>query len=60
MDFIDDLIVVLKICDMIERNESDVGDVIFEILGKNSVQIPLFYPLWFYIVFSIDKSFITL
>ena len=44
-----------EICDMIKRNESDVGDVVFEILAnKNSVQISLFY-----IVFSIVKSFIT-
>ena len=40
----------LTICDMIKRNESDVRDI-----GKNSVPIPLFY-----IVFSIDKFFITL
>ena len=30
------------ICDMIKRNESDVGDFVFEILAKKSVQIPLF------------------
>ena len=42
------------ICDMIKRNESNVGDVVFEILAK-SVQIPVFQ-----IVFSIVKSFITL
>ena len=40
---------------MIKRNESDVCDIGFEILAKNSVPIPLFY-----IVFSIDKLFITL
>ena len=27
-------IVAVQICDMIKRNESDVGDVIFEILSK--------------------------
>ena len=43
------------ICDMIKRNESNVGDSVFGDIGKNSVQISLFY-----IVFSIDKSFITL
>ena len=32
----------LLTCDMIKRNESDVEDIVFEI-GKNSVQIPLFY-----------------
>ena len=40
----------IKTCDMIKRNESDVGDI-----GKNSVQILLFY-----VVFSIDKFFLTL
>ena len=29
-------------CDMIKRNESDVGDVVLEILAKKRVQIPLF------------------
>ena len=28
------------ICDMIKRNESDVGNVVLEIIGKNNVQIP--------------------
>ena len=44
--------VTVQIFDM--RNELDVRNVVFEILAKNSVQIPLF-P----IVFSIVKSFIT-
>ena len=39
---------------MIKRNESDVGNVVLEILA-----ITVFKFL-FYIVFSIDKSFITL
>ena len=39
---------------MIKRNESDVWDVVFEILAK-TVLIPLFH-----IVFSIVKSFITI
>ena len=38
-----------------QGDESDVGDVVFDILGKNSVPIPLFH-----IVFRIVKSFITL
>ena len=38
--------------DLIKRNESDVGDIVFESL---EVQIPLFC-----IVFSIDKLLITL
>ena len=42
------------ICDMIKRNESDVGDIVFELLAKNSVHILLFY-----IVFSIGIFFIT-
>ena len=42
-------------CDTIKRNESDVGDVVFETIGKNSIQIPLFH-----IVFSIAKFFLTL
>ena len=49
------LLNTLTICDTIKRNESDVGDVVLEIIGKNSVQIPLFH-----IVFSIAKFFITL
>ena len=38
------------ICDKIKGNESDVGDVVFEILAKTVG----------YIVFSIDKFFATL
>ena len=37
---------------MIKRNESDVGHIVFEIFGKNSVQI-----LSFHIVFKIDDFF---
>ena len=40
---------------MIKRNESDVGDIGFEILAKTRVPFPLFY-----IVFSIDEFFMTL
>ena len=45
----------IHISDMIKRNESDVGDIGFEILSKTVFQF-----LCFYIVFSIDKFFITL
>ena len=41
------------ICDMIKRNDSDVSDIAFEIFAKTG-QILLLY-----IVFSIDKFFIT-
>ena len=40
---------------MIKMNESYVGDVVFEILAKTVVKF-----LCFYIVFSIDKSFISI
>ena len=43
------------ICDMINRNESDVEDIDFRDIGKERDQI-----CWFDIVFSIDKLFITL
>ena len=42
-------------CDMIKRNESDIGDVGLEISAKTVLKFLLFY-----IVFSIVKSFITL
>ena len=45
----------LTICEMIKRNESDVANIVFEILAKKRVQIPLFD-----IVFCIDKLLITL
>ena len=41
---------IFTICDMIKRNELDVGHFVFEILAKTL----------FYIVFSIDKFLITL
>ena len=47
--------VLVLICDMIQGNELDVGYIVFEILIKKTVQIPLFY-----IVLSMVKSFITL
>ena len=40
---------ILPICDMVKKNESDVGDVVFEILAKTVFK--------FHIVFSIVKSF---
>ena len=43
------------ICDMIKRNESDVGDIVFEILAKTVVKFFLFD-----IVFIIDKFIMTL
>ena len=43
-----------NICDMIKGNESDVADIIFEILAI------LILILLFYIVLSIDKLLITL
>ena len=46
-------LIVSHICDMIKRNESDVGDVVFKILAKTVVRFLCF-------VFGIDKSFITL
>ena len=46
----------MLICDMIKRNESDVGHVVFEILAKTVFTlIPLFYCFQ-----QIDKFFITL
>ena len=42
--------IIETICDMIKRNESDVGDVVYEIWAKTV----------FKFVFSIVKSFITL
>ena len=42
------------ICDMIKRNESDVGDIVFEILAKKEDKF------FCYIVFSTDKLLITL
>ena len=47
------LLFIPYICDMIKGNESDVADIVFEILAKK--EIPLFY-----IVFSVDKLFVTL
>ena len=45
---------VIRICDMVKRNEADVGHIVFEILA-NTV-----FKFLFYIVFSIDKFIITL
>ena len=33
------------ICDMIKRNESDIGDVVFEILAKTVFKFSVLY--WF-------------
>ena len=46
---------MFHICDMIKGNESDVGDIVLEILAKKEVKF-----FCFYIVFSADKSFLTL
>ena len=45
----------MPICDMIKRNESDVGDVVLEILAKTSVRF-----LCFILFLALTKSFITL
>ena len=41
-------------CVMIKRNESDVGDVVFDILAKTV------FKFLFHIVFTIANSFLTL
>ena len=48
---------MMHICDMINENESDVANIVFEIsaINKERVQIVLFY-----VVFSLDKLLITL
>ena len=33
---------VFRKCDMIKRNESDVGDVVYEILAKTVFKFPYF------------------
>ena len=38
------------ICDMIKGNESDVADIVFEILAKKELKFFLFY-----VVFTVDK-----
>ena len=42
-------------CDMIKRNESDVGNVVLEILAKT-----MFKFLCFILFLALSKSFITL
>ena len=44
----------MQICDMIKGNESDVADIVSDILAKKSL-IPLFD-----IVFSVDNLFVSL
>ena len=43
------------ICDMVKRNELDVGHIVFEILAKTAFKFLLFY-----IVFNIEEFIITL
>ena len=43
------MVMIMHVCDMIKRNESDVGDIVFEILVK------IMFQCVFYIDFNSVK-----